>query len=537
MARSAYWSRFLKAAIPCQNPSKRRLYLSIPIKYANTGLIIILNEVADDMHHGTLPTATVSDEAVGNLQSQSPSIITRPIEMATEAIGGIPTMDVVRDAGEKRLPAVTIREKGAGDAQQGDQSISADNEDAWSRTSTEYHEGHEPWETFQHKVAQLCRTLWPKHSEEQIIIERMRGGEYNRVIGVCVTGRGIQDALETGADEAETPDLPPGNYVLRITRSDEPTTSREIATLRFVKKRVSLPLPTVVHSDGPDNPLGFAYVLQVRAPGHRLDKMWSTLNHTQRLLVALDIARVCAEIMSITNPSCGIPEVERGQMEDGSLTTIGRYFPGDDDEKTTINPQPPLDYLCDRLDRWGEEYGDVSDAWANAKYIVQHMQATNRTFEPDPSGLSYYLTHGDLYPRNIMVQAPTENTAFVTCILDWDEANFAPGVVALAPPAWLWMEGWWKSYSEEGCLSSEDFWITAHDTPDDKEASEIKTLFDSIVGPEYLQNAYSPDAHSARKIWNAAHESCGSSWVADDLEQMYEAWKARQTEISTASCT
>lgn len=266
--------------------------------------------------------------------------------------------------------------------------------------------------------------------------------------------------------------------------------------------------------------------------------MGPTLNHTQSLLVTLDIARFCAEIIRITNLSCGIPDVERGQLEDGSLTTIGRYFPGDDDdERTTSNPQPSLDYLCGRLDRWGEEYGDVSDAWANAKYILQHMQAANRTFEPDPAGVSYYLTHGDLYPRNIMVQAPTENIAFVTCVLDWDEANFAPGVIALAPPAWLWMEGWWKTHSEEGRLSCEDLWMTAHETPTNKEASEIKTLFDSVVGPEYLRPAYSPDAHSARKIWSAAHQSCGSSWVADDLEQMYEAWKANQTETCTASCT
>lgn len=264
---SAHWSGFLQAAILRQNLSTKRFYPSIPTKYTKTILVIILKKVADDMHHATLPTFAVSDGAAGDLQPQSPPIPTTPIKMAGDtgekesSTGAMRPMHVARDAGGKSLLAITIREKGAGDARQEDQSISPGNEDARTRTSTEYHEDHEPWETFQHKVAQLCRTLWPKHSKEQIVIEQMRGGEYNRVIGVCITGPSIQGEQETRASDVEKPEIPPGNYALRITRSDYPTVGREIAMIRFLNNRVSLPLPTVVHSDGPNNPLGFAYVL------------------------------------------------------------------------------------------------------------------------------------------------------------------------------------------------------------------------------------------------------------------------------------
>ena len=48
-----------------------------------------------------------------------------------------------------------------------------------------------------------------------------------------------------------------------------------------------------------------------------------------------------------------------------------------------ITPQAPLEYPCDRLDRWGEQYGDIGDAWVNAKYILEDIQTTNRTFDPD----------------------------------------------------------------------------------------------------------------------------------------------------------
>ena len=210
-------------------------------------------------------------------------------------------MDMTSGLGQEALSTVTIREKLTGDPLQENQSTSPDNGDARSRTSTEYHVDHEPWETFRHKVTQLCRTLWPRLSDDHIIIERMRGGEYNRVVGVCITDMGTRDE-ETCATEVEKPVIPPGDYVLRISRSEDSKINREIGILRFLKGRISLPLPTVVHSDGPDNPLGFAYVLQLRVPGTRLDKLWSTLNHAQKLLVTIDIARFCAELMNIRNP-------------------------------------------------------------------------------------------------------------------------------------------------------------------------------------------------------------------------------------------
>ena len=112
--------------------------------------------------------------------------------------------------------------------------------------------------------------------------------------------------------------------------------------------------------------------------------------------------------------------------------------------------------LSARLARWGIEYGPTGKLWARAAEIAQQMQVANDTFGPGPDGSPYYLNHGDLYPRNSMVRAPAENLAFVTGILDWDDAHFAPAVVSFVPPAWLWMAGWWRGYDEEGYLEEED---------------------------------------------------------------------------------
>ena len=57
-----------------------------------------------------------------------------------------------------------------------------------------------------------------------------------------------------------------------------------------------------------------------------------------------------------------------------------------------------------------------------------------------------------------MVQAQGGNIIFVTGILDWDDAHFAPAVISFSRLAWLWMAGWWKDYDYEAFLEEEDLW-------------------------------------------------------------------------------
>lgn len=155
------------------------------------------------------------------------------------------------------------------------------------------------------------------------------------------------------------------------------------------------------------------------------------------------------------------------------------------------------------------------------------MQATNHTFGADDIPL-YYFNHGDLFPRNIMIETLSENAAFVTGILDWDDAHFAPAVVSFSPPAWLWMTGYWKDYGAEGYLEEEDLWKAAETEPKDETSKEIKALFDRVVGPRFLQYSYSPDAAPARKIWKSAYETIGKSWVESEVERLYIDWENGQ---------
>jgi len=90
------------------------------------------------------------------------------------------------------------------------------------------------------------------------------------------------------------------------------------------------------------------------------------------------------------------------------------------------------------------------------------------------------------------------------------------------------MTGYWKDYDAEGCLDEEDLWKAAETEPKDETSKEIKALFDRVVGPQFLQYSYSPDAAPAWKIWKSAYETIGKSWVESEVKRLYIDWENGQ---------
>ncbi|KAL2691384.1 hypothetical protein Neosp_001769 [[Neocosmospora] mangrovei] len=420
-----------------------------------------------------------------------------------------------------------------------------------SPTSTAEYEDHEPFETFKDKVPRLCHLYWPSYDLE---LERMKGGFSNRVIGIRVgkkpaiaseepgvareppPGSQIKDTEEgdISSKEDSTPalrdSLPPGDYVLRIPRFQSAHLAYDKRILDLAGTYTEFGIPRVVAMDedpSTTNPIGQPYILQLRLPGQRLVDVWDELNQQQRLLVTKQMAAFSLDIQKATNPTGGLPDFESTRISAQAIPTKDFKFVGDaEDFKKPIEPQNPIEMLCARLLRWYKKYsgpGCEDEPWLGLIEMVRSMQAVNGTFGPDTP--IYYFHHGDLFPRNIMVATPDAETATVTGILDWDEAHFAPAVVALAPPAWLWVEAYWSADIEE-YVDEEGIWAHAQETPKNDEAKELKDVFDKIVGTEFLQYAYSPDAFEARKIWYSAKQRIGKSWVIDELSDMLEAWRS-----------
>ncbi|RSL71881.1 hypothetical protein CEP54_001188 [Fusarium duplospermum] len=437
-----------------------------------------------------------------------------------------------------------------------------------SPTSTAEYEDHEPFETFKDKVPKLCHLLWPSYDPEDFRIERMKGGFSNRVIGIHVREKPataseepevapepppasqIKNTEEVDTEPSEenpaaskenfipskqdpTPSrdsLPPGDYVLRIPRFQSANLDYDKRILDLASSYTKFGIPRVVAMDedpSTTNPIGQPYILQIRLPGQRLVDIWSELNQQQRLLVAKQVAAFSLDIQKATNPTGCLPDFENTETSAKVIPTKDFKFVGDAEGfEKPIESQHPVEMLCERLLRWHKKYsgpGFGDGPWLGLIEMVKSMQALNGTFGPDTP--IYYFHHGDLFPRNIMVDTPDEKTAIVTGILDWDDAHFAPAVVAFAPPAWLWVEGYWSADLEE-YIDEERIWAYAQKTPENDEAKELKDVFEKIVGTEFLQYAYSTDACEARKIWSSAKQRIGRSWVVDELSKMLAAWRS-----------
>lgn len=444
----------------------------------------------------------------------------------------------------------------------------------------------ESFENLKSRVRRLCRHLWPDHDDEDVEIERMKGGSYNRVIGISVKhiqgGRRdvgkkcksisqqvneacpitpktalptppqgqdhshheeVGDAMEdqeinrainlrdVDMESGPPTRLPPGDYILRIPRYlKESKVAEQAAMLDWIKGRITLPVPAVVHTDASasdQNFLGTPYSLQERIRGKLLQQAWPRLSHHQRLLIVLEVARFHKELMSITNISGGVPDLEQGPAANGALFTRDLEHPEDKKEGypvTMLVPQRPVDMIDDRMGRWWRwaaankfppaAYGDVKEL------MIPALQDVIGTFGPDDA--SFFLCHSDLWPRNIMVETIGDNIAYITGILDWDLACFLPGVLSMTPPAWLWTEGSWKDPRSEGYVDEKA--LLQYREPESAEDKEIKALFDAVVGPEFCDYAYVDYGEQARLIWESIRWGFFYTSDYETLDQIFNTW-------------
>ena len=96
----------------------------------------------------------------------------------------------------------------------------------------------EPFETFQSRALALAHsTVWPDAALDELGVERLLGGGYNRIIGLA---RKLD-----GDDEAKV------QYILQIPRFRylDSRTEGNVAVLRFVREYTKIPVPTVISFD------------------------------------------------------------------------------------------------------------------------------------------------------------------------------------------------------------------------------------------------------------------------------------------------
>ena len=133
-------------------------------------------------------------------------------------------------------------------------------------------------------------------------------------------------------------------------------------------------------------------------------------------------------------------------------------------------------------------------------------------------GDGYVLSHRDLNiaPQNILIDVDKNGKLSITGILYWDNAIFAPAVVACQPPMWIW--AWNSDGDEEERLANE--------TLPKVEARQLKKAFEDAAGPEWLNLSYGDGFRLARKLCEFAFDGVHSSWKLEEMQELFHEWAA-----------
>ena len=446
-----------------------------------------------------------------------------------------------------------------------------------SETSTLAHE-QTPFIDFKLQVLELCHRLWPsapkstlseqsttasghrfsgllksrkllrrkssspntsnetsKDILKDFIIERMKGGTFNRIIGITV--------IDPSADCPE-------QLILRTPRiawMSRP--DREVATLRYVRQHSSVPVAHVKAFDfNPDNPLKDPYVVQSRIAGTDLrTAIQNDLSHEQWCAVARQVGRILLQFQAMTSPVPGL--IEEVTKEDGlraftvkpfdikppfekdwALKQASPLFNADNSRALEYYKKSTLDFFLAQFGRWRAEELRINPTEILHPHFMERLAAA--ASQMDRLGClgcnKNCLSHLDLAAQNIMVEVDSDKSITITGVLDFDSAVFAPTFVSCYPPWWLWQDE-----TQPGDAMEDE--SQSNETPPDPELVEIKHIFEETVGDDFLRYAYQPKFRLARKLFKIACHGNSSNETWKKIEEFLSEWDAFY-EAETEDC-
>ena len=386
----------------------------------------------------------------------------------------------------------------------------------------------ESWVLYSKRVEKLCQILLPAEktlksrlsrsklatrlravkflhilvpSRQTLVIERLHGGDYNRIIGITLPP---SDA-DTGYQ-----------LILRVPREkDLAHPSRDVAILNYVRQHSSIPVAKVVgHDFSCNNPLESPYVLQHRIPGEDLEKLWPSLTHAQRRTVATEIGRVTRQLLSIESLETGTLEAAAenagsstvvpfelknalGEIIDEPITSASLH------ENSLHRRYFTLDFFNVQFNRWRavdleRHAGEISHSvqlWDGMLKAVREMGQLD-LFKPN---LKSCLCHVDLRRR---------------------------------PPMWLWDD------DADGRVDEEELdpWPyelpSASVVPSSPEKAELKQIFEENAGPEYHRLAYEDVFRLCRGLFRLATLGLVSSENWRAAERILKDWEALRLSLN-----
>lgn len=412
----------------------------------------------------------------------------------------------------------------------------------------------------------LCEQLWPD-KVGQVEVEKISGGMNNRIAGITVGVRlpaqsdGASDTpaptsffsllkspakmltqlkrfFQPGIREPE-PTVPesaqPMQSILRIPRDpDRHSVKDQAAIFRFAQVlSTHFEVPTEVHVDSTcNNILSTPFLIQHRIPGTCLEELYGTLNHQQKMSVALHIGKVVYELSKHYYSFPGV--FDPYSVSENNSGKGVRIFKTEIDEdkvpSTLATRQTPLEVLQSKFQDWktlgaDPDYPDEEEwlPFSKLVQIAQEQHIEHSTWSPENK---FFVNHGDLYPRNIIARIVNDHKVEIMGIVDWDLLNFAPAVIAFQPPYWLWKSD--QQGEEQAELSQ--FWSEERYNAITFEEKQIRAVFEARAGIEVTKYADNDATVLANKIWDWAHNGIMGNDVIDLADEVVKRWEVGRPE-------
>ncbi|CAI6331462.1 unnamed protein product [Periconia digitata] len=393
----------------------------------------------------------------------------------------------------------------------------------------------EPYETFKNKIVQLCKSVFGMLPMET---ERMQGGSYNRVVGISVEYstpsksffRGMFSKLRSRLHRmVRNGCVPKGErkYVVRMRRGPEEPYSvgHDVATLNFVRKHTLLPIADVIaFSNSTDSCVESPYMIQTCLPGQNLKSLWTQLTHKQRGDALRQITLMTHQLQYIESNRAGV------------LKTCSKISEGPDDyevEKFDMlrtnwsqpapisTPQTTFEFLMELWEKQLDSQLKTPDAYVMPQYykirkIILSLRDLGFLSESD----LFTFAHTDLFPRNVLAQITSDSTVQITGILDWDASHafLAPKIIACRAPFYFW-------HPESAIISEKRTESLALVEPSGDEDKEMKKIFESCAGPEWLRYAFTPEFVIARRVIGWLMDDHGDGAVYNEADDIIRAWR------------
>jgi hypothetical protein len=180
------------------------------------------------------------------------------------------------------------------------------------------------------------------------------------------------------------------SFIMRVSLPVDPyfKTASEVATLQFVRKNTSIPIPRAITFDSSaDNELGFEWILMTKLPGVPLKSLWESPNLVwdSRVQITKTLAGYVKQLRSFKFPlmgnlyPSGRTRVRASLLAQGSFVKT-RFVPLSDDPKFAIGPVSTLPFFYGDRVRLQNTRGafETSSSYLTSLLHLHISSTTNR---------------------------------------------------------------------------------------------------------------------------------------------------------------